>query len=102
MRGMNYLQRGYWSYAFHPTMGLLWDRGTKVCKNDPAHTTKMAAMPIYGKKPLKIFFSGTKKPMTLKLGMQHRVARSSVVSVNLMFIKHLLMKDNPGLLVIHS
>ena len=30
-------------------------------------------MPIYGKKPLKIFFSGTKRQMTLKLGMQHRV-----------------------------
>ena len=33
---------------------------------------KMAAMPIYGK-DLKIFFSGTKMLMTLKLGMQHRV-----------------------------
>ena len=32
--------------------------------------TKMATMPIYD--PLKIF-SGTKRPMTLKLGMQHRV-----------------------------
>ena len=36
--------------------------------------TKMAAMPIYGKKKLKkIFFSGTKRQMTLKLGMQHWV-----------------------------
>ena len=34
--------------------------------------TKMAAMPIYGKS-LKMFFSGTKKPMTLKLGMHIRV-----------------------------
>ena len=32
--------------------------------------TKMAAMPIYNKK-LKHFFSGTKKLMTLKLGMLH-------------------------------
>ena len=35
--------------------------------------TKMAAMPIYGKNLKKIFFSRTKWPMTLKLGMQHRV-----------------------------
>ena len=35
------------------------------------HITKMAPMPIYGKNPLKIF-SGTKGPMTLGLGMQHR------------------------------
>ena len=27
-----------------------WDGGTKVCSNGPGHMTKMAAMPIYGKK----------------------------------------------------
>ena len=37
----------------------------------PGHMTKMAATPIYGNNPLKIFFSGTKGPMTLGLGMQH-------------------------------
>ena len=26
-----------------------WDRGTKIHSNGPGHTTKMAAMPIYGK-----------------------------------------------------
>ena len=30
-----------------------WDGGTKVCSNGPGHITKMAAMPIYGKKPKK-------------------------------------------------
>ena len=35
--------------------------------------TKMAAMSIYGKNLKKFFFYGTKRPMTLKLGMQHRV-----------------------------
>ena len=50
-----------------------WDRGTKDCSNGPGHMTKLAAMPIYGKKINKIFFSGTKMPMTLKLGMQHWV-----------------------------
>ena len=36
-----------------------WEGGTKVYINDPGHMTKMAAMPIYGKNPSKIFFSGT-------------------------------------------
>ena len=27
-----------------------WDGGTKVCSNGTGHMTKMAAMPIYGKK----------------------------------------------------
>ena len=35
------------------------------------HMTMMAGMLIYGKNPLKIFFSGTKGPMTLGCGMQH-------------------------------
>ena len=30
-------------------------------------------MPIYGKKPKKIIFCGTKRPMTMKIGMQHWV-----------------------------
>ena len=33
--------------------------------------TKMAAMPIYGKNPLKIFFSGTGRPISKKLGLLH-------------------------------
>ena len=45
------------------------DPGTKVCSNGPDHMTKMAAMPIYGKNPLKIFFSRTRRPMTSGLGM---------------------------------
>ena len=48
-----------------------WDRETKACSNSLGHMTKMAAMLIYGKKPLKLFFSETKRLMTLKLGMQH-------------------------------
>ena len=40
----------------------------KVCSNGPGHMTKMAAMPIYGKNPLKIF-SRARRPMTLGLGM---------------------------------
>ena len=52
-----------------------WDGGTKVCSNSPDHMTKMAAMPIYGKNLKKKNFSGTKRPMTLKLGMQHWVLK---------------------------
>ena len=29
------------------------DGGTKVCSKGPGHMTKMAATPIYGKKPFK-------------------------------------------------
>ena len=36
--------------------------------NGPGHMTKMAAMPIYGKNPSKIFFSGTGGPISKKLG----------------------------------
>ena len=46
-----------------------WDAGRKVYSNGPGHMTKMAAMPIYNKNPLKIFFSRTRRPMTLGLGM---------------------------------
>ena len=54
-------------FEFH--MKTLWDAGTKVCSNGPGHMTKMVATPIYGKNPLKIFFSITRWPMTLGLGM---------------------------------
>ena len=46
------------------------DGGTKVCSNGPGHMTKMAATPIYGKNPSKIF-SRTRRPMTFGLGMYH-------------------------------
>ena len=50
-----------------------WDGGTNVYSNGPGHMTQIADMPIYGKNLKKIFFSKTKRPMTVKLGMQHRV-----------------------------
>ena len=39
--------------------------------NNPGHMTKMAAMPMYGKNPSKIFFSGTAGPGLKKLGRWH-------------------------------
>ena len=50
-----------------------WEGGTKVYSNGPGHMTKMAAMPIYGTNLKKIFLSRTKRLMTLKHSMQHRV-----------------------------
>ena len=43
----------------------------KVCISGQGHMTKMAAMAINSKKTLKIFFSRTRRPMILKLGMKH-------------------------------
>ena len=49
---------------------------SKVCSNGLGHMTKMAAMTIYGKNPLKIFFSETGRPITLKLGMQPHTTKN--------------------------
>ena len=46
-----------------------YDRLAKIYTNRTGHMTKMATMPIYDKTPLNIFFSGTKRPMALGLGM---------------------------------
>ena len=46
-----------------------WEGGTKVYINGPGHMTKMAATPIYGKNPQKIFFSRTGGPIFTKLDM---------------------------------
>ena len=46
-----------------------WVGGTKFCSRHLGHMTKMAAMPIYGKNPSKIFFSRTGGPIFTKLGM---------------------------------
>ena len=44
--------------------------GMEVYSPHQGHMSKMAAMTIYGKNPLKIF-SGTKGSVALGLGMQH-------------------------------
>ena len=49
-----------------------WEGGKKVYMNGQGHMTKMAAMAINRKKPLKIFFSRTRRPMILKLSMKHQ------------------------------
>ena len=46
-----------------------YNKLVKIYTNGFGHLTKMADMPIYGKNPLKIFFSRTGRQMTLGLGM---------------------------------
>ena len=48
-----------------------WVGGTNVCSRHLGHMIKMAAIPLYGKNPSKIFFSRTGKPIFTKLGMLH-------------------------------
>ena len=54
----------------------------KIWWHDACHMTKMAAMPIYGKNPLKIFFSGTGWPIYTKLGMNHRGLQPIIICSN--------------------
>ena len=49
-----------------------WDVGMKICSNVLGHMTKMASG--------KTSFFGTKRPMTLKLGIQHRVLKCYHIS----------------------
>ena len=51
-------------------------------KNNLGHMTKMAAMPIYGKNPSKIFFSETNRLISRKLGLKHRWLKYSNVYIN--------------------
>ena len=46
-----------------------WVGRTNVCSRHLGHMTKMAATPIYGKNPSKIFFSRTGGQIFKKLGM---------------------------------
>ena len=46
-----------------------YDKLAKIYMKYFGHMTKMATTPIYGKNPLKVFFSRTRRPVTLGLGM---------------------------------
>ena len=70
---------------------------------NPGHMTKMAAMPIYGKNPSKIFFSQTSGPISTKLGMKHQWLKHYNVNIRavagqrarllLTFVKHKAKPD---------
>ena len=59
-----------------------WEGGMKVYINGQGHMTKMAAMAINSKKPLKIFFSITSGLISMKLGMRHRGRGPIIVYIN--------------------
>ena len=46
-----------------------YDKLAKIYTKYFALISKMATTPIYGKNPLEVFFSRTRRPMTLGLGM---------------------------------
>ena len=50
--------------------------------NNPGHMTKMAAMPIYGENPSKIYFSRTSGQISTKLGMKHQCLKHYNVYIN--------------------
>ena len=64
-----------------------WVRGTKFCSRHLGHMTKIAATPIYGTNPSKIFFSRTSRRISTKLGMYYLGLQPIIVCTN----------DDPGL-----
>ena len=59
-----------------------WEGEEKVYINGEGHMTKMAAMAINRKEALKIVFSRTRRPMILKLGMEHQWLKFYKVYIN--------------------
>ena len=51
--------------------------------NNLGHMTKMAAMPIYGENPSRVFFSRTSEQISTKLSKKHRCLKHYNVQVNL-------------------
>ena len=58
-----------WPIELKFQMKTPYNKLAKIYANWYGHMTMMADMPIYGKNPLKIFFSRTQMPMTLGVGM---------------------------------
>ena len=73
----------FWTFLstfFH--MDLPWDVGMKICSNVPGQMSEMVSLSIFGKKTSKITFFGTKRPTTLKLGIQYRVLKYNRICSN--------------------
>ena len=66
--------------------------GINVYINYLVHMTKMAAMPIYGKSPSKIFFSESDGPISKNLNMKHQWLKYYNVYIYFFFSKKLDMK----------
>ena len=50
-----------------------WDGKMRICTTSPSHITKMVVMPIYGKNFKNLLRN--QRPITLKVGMLHRVLK---------------------------
>ena len=68
----------YKNIVFSQTIGTIelkfhmktpYDKSAKLYTKYVGHMSKMATTPIYRKNLLKIFFSRTRRPVTLRLGM---------------------------------
>ena len=59
-----------------------YDWLAKTYTNCYGHMTNMATIPIYGKNSFNLFFSGTKRPLALELGMCDRGCGPYQVSTN--------------------
>ena len=54
----------------------------KIHQHNAGHITKMAAMPIYGKNTLKIFFPGTTGLFLMKPSMKHQRLKPFFICAN--------------------
>ena len=54
----------------------------KIYQHFAGHMTKVAAMPIYGKHTLKIFFPGTTGQILMKLCMKHQRPKPFIICAN--------------------
>ena len=83
-----------------------FDNVVKIYTNCFGHMPKMADIPIYGKNPLKIFFSRTRQLMTIGFGMLHsgcrayQVCSSDVPRLTLTYITSRSLLPNAIKLVI--
>ena len=57
-----------WSFETKFHMKANRRKEMKIYSNKFGHMSKMTTMTLYGKNPSKIFFSGTRRPIALKLG----------------------------------
>ena len=54
----------------------------KIHQHFAGHIIKMAAMPIYGKNPLKTIFPGTNWQILMKLCIKHQVPKPFIIYAN--------------------
>ena len=80
------LLRNRWADQSQILCGASLGTGNEISRH-LGHMTKMAATPIYGKNPSKIFYSRTDRLIFTKLGMQHQGLQPIIVCSN----------DDPGM-----